>query len=109
MSSQINFDYMGTTYTLEFSRTTAVQTEKTFGVSINDLQTFRLTTFESLFHGALLLHHPRIKKSTVDKLLELISDKPGLYSELVTMFFETCETALDDSANEGEAISWRKA
>lgn len=104
--SKMVFDYEGTTYTMEFDRASAAQTEKIFDISINDVRDAKISSFQGLFYGAFLKHHPNIKSSTVDKFFELMPNKQDVYANLAIMYGE-CINSLLDEPEQGKAISWK--
>lgn len=99
--------YEGTDYTMEFDRSTVMQTEEQLGLSMDDLKTPSITTRMKLFYGSLLKHHPRIKSATVDKLYEGQPDKGGLFIDLMEMYSDAYLTLIEDPA-EGKALPRRK-
>lgn len=103
--TQIKFKYEGTEYIMEFDRDTVSQTEKAFDISIADVRDGKISAFYGLFHGAFLKHHPNIKTPTVEKLLELMPDKQGMFRNLA-MMYGNCVNTLLDEPDEGNAISW---
>ena len=103
--SKIKFDYMGTTYIMEFDRETVAQTEKMFDISIADVRDGKISAFEGLFHGAFLKHHPNIKQATVENFMKLMPDKQAVFRNLA-MMFGNCVNTLLDEPEEGNAISW---
>lgn len=58
----------GTTYTLEFNRSSVVSAER-IGLNIEDLQRTPLTTISLLFFCAFRMHHPEITHSESDSIL----------------------------------------
>ncbi len=101
------FEYNGTTYTMEFDRDTVRAAEAAFGFDVSNVTKPSTTNMENLFHASLLKHHPNIKPSTVDMLYAPQDDKVGLFQDLVAMYMETVGTLLVE-ADEGKAVSRRK-
>lgn len=104
-ASRIELVYEGTTYTMEFDRSTVLETEKAFGLSISDVQSGRLSAFDALFRGSFMKHHPNMKPSTMDAIMGRMPDKIGLYTALVGMYLENINTLMGEP-EEGKAISW---
>lgn len=103
--TQIKFEFNGTEYIMEFDRDSALQTEKSFDVSLNDIRDLKLSTMQSLFHGAFLKHHPNIKQSTVNTFYDAMPNKPELFKNLAFMYSD-CVNALLQDPEEGKALSW---
>ena len=101
------FEYNGTTYTMEFDRDAVKAAEAAFGFDVSNVNTPSTTNMENLFHASLLKHHPNLKPSTVSMLYAPQSDKVGLFQDLVSMYMETVVTLLVDG-DEGKAVSRRK-
>lgn len=107
--SSIEFEYEGTTYTLEYDRESAKLAESRYDISLDSLNTFSLSRFENLFAGALIKHHPRMKTSTMQHLFDVIDDKQDLYPELGLMYAETLNTLFGEEDASGEAkVGWKK-
>ena len=104
-ASRIELVYEGTTYTMEFDRSTVLNTEKTYGLSMRDVQEGKLAAFDAIFRGAFLKHHPRMKPATVEAIMDRIPNKSELYATLVGMYSENIESLLGEP-EEGKAISW---
>lgn len=103
--SRISFEYEGTEYVMEFDRESVIQTEKAFGISVADVRNGSVSSFQGLFHGAFLKHHPNIKPYTVEKFMELMPNKVDMFQELALMYL-TCLDSLFSEPEEGKAISW---
>lgn len=106
--NRITFNYNGTEYIMEYDRDTAIQTEKTYGLSMNDVRDGKLSAFESLFNGAFIKHHPNIKQTTLDLFWSSMPNKPELFRNL-TMMYVNCINTLLEEPEEGNAISWTTA
>ena len=104
-ASRIELAYEGTTYTMEFDRSTVLETEKAFGLSIRDVQNGSLSAFDALFRGSFMKHHPKMKPSTMDAIMERMPNKGELYAALVGMYSDSIDSLLSEP-EEGKAISW---
>lgn len=103
----VTLEYMGTTYTLEFSRRTAAMAERQYGFSVTELQAGKISYLPDLFRCALVMHHPNMKQETADMLFDLMDDKSGLMMCLVELYANTVNSLLESPA-EGKAISWKR-
>ena len=104
--SQIKFQSNGATYTLEFDRSTAMQAERMYDVSISEVQSGKVSLLPALFAAAFMKHHPHIKGGVVSGLLDQMGDKAGLYQELARMYMETASSVLEEP-EEGKALAWK--
>ena len=63
MAKQLNFEFDGRDYTLEFTRRTVTEMERK-GFVVSDVERKPMTTLPTLFEGAFLAHHRGVKKDT---------------------------------------------
>ena len=105
---RITFEYEGAEYILEFDRESAQRAEMMFDVSMNELLSGKTSMMYALFTAAFLKHHPKIKTSTVQMFWNRMPDKQELYMALVTMYYNTVGTLLEDP-EEGNALSWKRS
>lgn len=103
--SRIVFEHEGTEYIMEFDRETVAQTEKLYDFTIADVRDGKLSSFEALFHGAFLKHHPNMRPATVESFLRRMPNKQEVFKNLALMYSDTISTLLEEP-EEGEAISW---
>lgn len=101
------FEYEGTEYVLEFDRASVELAERGLDLTIDEVRSQKVSSFKTLFHAALLKHHPRVKPHTVDRLYEVQDDKLGLHQDLVEMYGETINSLFDE-VPEGKAVTRRK-
>ena len=106
MAKQLNFEYKGKEYTLEFTRETVKQMEREGFVS-NDIVAKPMLTLPKLFAGAFKAHHRYEKQKIIDEMFECFTNKMGLIEKLAEMYNDPIETLMDDEAiKEGNAIAW---
>jgi hypothetical protein len=107
MGKQLNFEYKGKEYTLEFTRESIKQMERE-GFVAGDVVTKPMLTLPKLFAGAFKAHHKfDIKQKTIDEIFELFKNKSALVEKLAEMYSEPIETLMDDeNIDEGNAIAW---
>ena len=101
----IVFDHKGTQYTLEFTRDSIKQMERT-GFSLDVAQTQPMTSLLTLFKGAFIAHHPRISQSNVDEIWEGLTDKDTLFEALVNLYNEPMEALMKKPEDESKKITW---
>lgn len=106
MGKNITLDYNGKTYTLEFDKRSVERMEQR-GFDPDKATEKPMTTIPVLFEGAFLKHHPYAKKEDIDAMLNLLTDKSGLFSALLDMYAEPIEALIEDNTSKN-AIAWDK-
>ncbi len=105
MAKQINFDYEGKHYCLEFTRNSITTLEKR-GFVIDDIDRKPVTVLPALFAGAFLAHHPWVKKEIIDKIFEKMPNKNELFGKLAEMYNEPLETLMDGPEETEGNMTW---
>lgn len=106
MSKQINLEYEGKTYTLEFTRESIKQMERE-GFLLEDVARKPMLTLPLFFAGAFKAHHKYdAKPKKIEEIFEKIDDKSALFSKLLDMYQYPMEEMIDNENNEGNAIAW---
>ena len=107
MAKQLNFNYDGKEYTLEFTRESIKQMERE-GFVASDVVNKPMNTLPKLFAGAFKAHHRfDTKQKKIDEIFELFKNKQALVEKLAEMYSEPMETLMDDDAIDGgNAIAW---
>lgn len=104
-ANQINFEYNGKKYCLEYTPDTVKQMEAA-GFSINDIDEKPATRIEQLWAGAFLANHRRGTSNTIIKgMYDKMKDKEKLIQKLVEMYNNTLEYLLPDEDDEGN-VEW---
>jgi uncharacterized protein YoxC len=106
-ANQINCDYNGKHYCLEYTRETVKMMEAS-GFNINDVGDKPATRIEQLWAGAFLAHHQRKVSNTVIKeLYDKMKDKDKLLEALTTMYNATLSYLLPDQDEDDEGnVEW---
>lgn len=105
MAKQLNFEFRGKEYTLEYTRESIKQMERE-GFVGGDIVTKPMTTLPKLFAGAFKAHHKfDTKQKQIDEMFDLFKNKNALVEKLAEMYAEPMETLMDD-VDEGNAITW---
>ncbi len=99
--------YEGTDYTLEFNRKSADILEKNYDFSLENVSNGKYSSFADLFYCAFLMHHPRIKRATADKIMELTGSKEELFEVLVRMYTDAV-SSLFETQDEEKALTWKE-
>jgi hypothetical protein len=111
MAKQINIEYQGNEYILEYTRKSIEILERQ-GFNISDLDRAPLTTLPMLFRGAFIAHHRGLfaNPGLIDKIFEKMPNKETLLEKLSEMYREPFDMLLaDPDESEGNAkwgASW---
>lgn len=106
MAKQLNFEYKGKEYTLEYTRESVKQMERE-GFVASDMASKPMNTLPKLFAGAFKAHHRfDVKQKEIDEIFELFTNKSALVEKLAEMFAEPMEALMDNDNSEGNAIAW---
>lgn len=103
-ANQINFDYDGKHYCLEYTRDSVRQMEAA-GFTINDIDSKPATRVEQLWTGAFLANHRRVSNTIVKELYGKMKDKDALLKKLAEMYNATLDYLLNDEDDEGN-VEW---
>lgn len=103
--NQINFDYEGKHYCLEYSRE-AVKRMEAAGFKPGESGTTPLLELDMLWAGAFYKNHRNTSSRVIEKLLEQIGNQEKLLETLRIMVSETYNSLRnDDEDNEGN-LKW---
>ena len=104
-ANQINFEYKGKAYCLEYTRET-VKSMESAGFRVNEMGDMPATRIEQLWTGAFLAHHRKaVGDGNVMDIYKAIKDKKGILKKLVEMYNSTLEYLLPDEDDEGN-VEW---
>lgn len=103
--NQINFEYNGKHYCLEYTPETIKQMEAN-GFNINDMGDMPATRIEQLWAGAFMANHRRnTSASIIKELYSKMKDKEKLLQKLSEMYSNTLNYLLPDEDDEGN-VEW---
>lgn len=105
MAKQINFDYDGVAYTLEFTRRTIKEMEKR-GFKASELGDKPMTMLPMMFEGAFLAHHRHVQPSKIEEIYDSLENKQGLIEALSTMYNEPLQSLIDDVEGATKKTTW---
>ena len=106
MAKQINFEYKGKEYCLEYTRETVRQMERE-GFKPENLISKPMLTLPKLFEGAFKAHHNfGLKTKEIEEMFVKFTNKEALLEKLMDMYNEPMEAMLDEPEDEGNAIAW---
>ena len=100
--NQINFDYEGKHYCLEYTRDTVRQMEAA-GFTPNDIDQKPQTRIEQLWVGAFQANHKRVSITIIKEIYSKMKNKDDLLKKLSEMYNSTLDYLLDD--DEGN-VEW---
>lgn len=100
MAKTINIAYKGKDYTLEFNRNSVKALERS-GFNIAEIASKPVSTIETLFHGALKMHHPAINREKAMDIYDTLNHKDELVSKVVELYGSVVEE-LTGAAEEAE-------
>ena len=108
MSKQLNFNYNGIEYTLEYTRRTVEQMERE-GFVAEDMETKPMLMLPTLFAGAFKAHHRFTKREVIDEIYSKMPNKPELISKLAEMYSEPIKALLDDPGESEGNVNWTQS
>ena len=108
MSKQLNFEYKGTKYTLEFTRRTVEQMERE-GFVADDLKSKPVTMLPTLFAGAFKAHHKFVKPDIIDEIYSKMTNKADLIAKLAEMYNEPIMALIDEPVESSENLTWTQS
>lgn len=103
--NQINFEYNGKKYCLEYTPESVKQMEAS-GFNINDMSDKPATRIEQLWTGAFLANHRRgISNNVMNEMYKKMKNKEVLLQKLSEMYSNTLNYLLPDEDDEGN-VDW---
>ena len=104
-ANQINFDYNGKAYCLEYTPDSIKRMESS-GFNIGEIGDMPATRIEQLVSGAFLAHHRKSVNDGVPmKIYRVLKNKEEFVKKLVEMYNATMEYLLPDEDDEGN-VEW---
>ena len=95
-------------YTLEFNRYALITMEKR-GFNPANAQSQPLTTLTELARGAFIMHHPELKGSEVDAIIDEIEDKNEFRNALAEMYKNAINVILNGQSDKKGNAKWGRA
>lgn len=105
MAKQLNFEFEGKEYTLEFTRRIVTEMERK-GFVVSDIERKPMTTLPALFEGAFLAHHRGVRKDIIDKIYSQLTDKEDLIGKLAEMYNEPILTLVEEPEESEGNVKW---
>lgn len=101
----ICFEHKGREYTLEFTRSTVRQLERS-GFNFNDIETKQIDSICTLFAGAFLAHHRLVKQDVIDEIFEKMTNKLALFERLGALYMLPYQELTEEGNDEKNVIKW---
>ena len=107
MAKTLNFTYEGRDYTLEFTRETVLQMERSGFISDEVLQKPMLM-LPQLFAYAFQAHHKYLNSNAIKEIFEHMPNRKELLARLAEMYREPYETLMNDPLPEDDKgnVNW---
>lgn len=105
MAKQLKFTYGDKEYTLEFTRRTVSEMERS-GFVISEITEKPMSVLPALFEGAFLAHHRMVKKSTVNDIYAHMPNKQELIGKLGEMYNEPIAALMDEPEEAEGNVNW---
>lgn len=105
MSKTIEFTYKDVDYKLEYTRQTLEKMEAD-GIVLSEMNRKPVTILPKLFQYAFYAHHKRIKKTEVEEIFHMFTNKNEMYTKLSEMATDTLNTLFEEN-NSKNALSWK--
>lgn len=103
---QINFEYNGKKYCLEYTRET-VKMMEAMEFSIDDFKDKPATRIEQLWMGAFLANHRKTSNTVIKDLYDKMKDKEALVTKLIELYNDTLSTLMPDKDEDSEGnVEW---
>ena len=102
--NQINFDYNGKHYCLEYTLDTIKQMEAA-GFSTADVADKPATRVEQLWAGAFLANCRKTSGAVIKELYGKMKDKEKLFAKLLEMYNTALQNLMPDEDDEGN-VEW---
>lgn len=108
MSKQLNFEYKGIQYTLEYTRKSVEQMERE-GFIAEDIKIKPMSMLPTLFAGAFKAHHRFVKAELIDEIFSKMTNKGELIGTLAEMYNEPIMALIEEPAESSENLNWTQS
>lgn len=102
--NQINFDYLGKHYCLEYTPDSIKQMEAS-GFNINDIGDRPATRIEQLWAGAFIANHKRVSNTIIKEIYKEMKNPEGLLKTLTEMYNNSLYYLMPDEEDQGN-VEW---
>lgn len=105
MAKTITFTYDGEDYTLEFTRASVTQMQRS-GFKATDVTDRYMEVLPELFAGAFIAHHPHIKRSLISEIFDHLTNKTELVNKLAEMYNDPLEQLMAEPEEDEKNVKW---
>lgn len=105
MANQINFEYNGKHYCLEYTRD-SIRSMEAAGFNPNDVGDKPAMSLEMLWAGAFIANHRNIGNNLIKSLYDKMKNKSLLFDKLKDMIAETYESLLAENEDDEGNVDW---
>lgn len=105
MRKQLNFNFEGVDYCLEFTRK-SVETMEKGGFVASDINDKPMSTLPALFAGAFLSKHRFVKKETIEAIFAKLPNKGELIEKLAEMYNEPILALIEEPEEDEGNVKW---
>lgn len=105
MAKVLTLNYQGKDYTLEYTRKTVTEMERS-GFVASDIEKKPMTILPELFRGAFLAHHRFVKKEIIDEILGKITNKDEFIGKLAEMYNEPLLALVEEPEESEGNATW---
>lgn len=105
MRKQLNFNFDGVDYCLEYTRKSVELMEKK-GFVASDINDKPMTTLPTLFAGAFLANHRFVKQDVIDAIFSKLPNKGELIEKLAEMYIEPISALIEEPDEAEGNVKW---
>ena len=105
MAKQLNFEFEGKEYTLEFTRRTVAEMERK-GFVASDITEKPMTTLPALWAGAFLANHRFVKQDVIENIFSKLTKKEDLIGKLAEMYNEPIMALVEEPEEDKGNVNW---
>lgn len=105
MAKQLKINYKDNEYTLEYNRRSVEQLERQ-GFVASEITSKPMTVLPTLFMGAFLKNHRKVKREIIDDIFSNLTNKQDLVAKLAEMYNEPIEALFDEPEEDEGNATW---
>ena len=106
MNKQLRITFEDKEYTLEFTRRSVAELERS-GFRAADITDKPISTLPALFAGAFRANHKFLNQKIIDEIFESIDNRTELINKLAEMYNEPLAAMLDEpEVDEAKKAKW---
>ena len=105
MANQINFEYNGKHYCLEYTRDSIKQMEAA-GFNPNEVGNTPAIALDMMWSGAFIANHRNVSSTVIKSLYDKMKNKNELFEKMKDMIAETYESLLAENEGDEGNVDW---